>query len=94
MLLNAGAEARKGRSFMASLLGAPVLIALLALLAWFVERIYPEGMGVHFGGFTGGSPESIGHALFTTYMLPFEITSILVLIAIVGAVVLARKELD
>ena len=94
MLLNAGAEARKGRSFMASLLGAPVLIALLALLAWFVERIYPESVGVHFGGFTGGGPEAIGHALFTTYMLPFEITSILVLIAIVGAVVLARKEMD
>jgi NADH-quinone oxidoreductase subunit J len=94
MLLNAGAEVRKGRSFMASLLGAPVLIALLALLAWFVERIYPESVGVHFGGFTGGGPESIGRALFTTYLLPFEITSILVLIAIVGAVVLARKEMD
>jgi NADH-quinone oxidoreductase subunit J len=94
MLLNAGAEARRGRSFMASLLGAPVLIALLALLAWFVERIYPQSVGVHFGGFTGGSPEAIGRALFTTYLLPFEITSILVLIAIVGAVVLARKEMD
>jgi NADH-quinone oxidoreductase subunit J len=94
MLLNAGAEVRKGRSFMASLLGAPVLIALLALLAWFVERIYPESVGVHFGGFTGGGPEAIGRALFTTYLLPFEITSILVLIAIVGAVVLARKEMD
>jgi NADH-quinone oxidoreductase subunit J len=94
MLLNAGAEARRGRSFMASLLGAPVLIALLALLAWFVERIYPESMGVHFGGFTGGSPQAIGRALFTTYLLPFEITSILVLIAILGAVVLALKEMD
>jgi NADH-quinone oxidoreductase subunit J len=94
MLLNAGAEAHKGRSFMASLLGAPVLIALLALLAWFVERIYPQGAGVHFGGFTGGGAAAIGRALFTTYLLPFEITSILVLIAIVGAIVLARKEID
>jgi NADH-quinone oxidoreductase subunit J len=94
MLLNAGAEARRGRSFMASLLGAPVVIALLALLAWFVQRIYSPGVGVHFGGFTGGTAADIGRALFTTYLLPFEITSILVLIAIVGAVVLARKELD
>jgi NADH-quinone oxidoreductase subunit J len=94
MLLNAGAEVRRGRSFMASLLGAPVLIALLALLAWFVQRIYPAGVTVHFGGFTGGSPADIGRALFTTYLLPFEITSILVLIAIVGAIVLARKEID
>jgi NADH-quinone oxidoreductase subunit J len=94
MLLNAGAEVRRGRSFMASLLGAPVLIALLALLAWFVDRIYPEGMTVHFGGFTSGTAADIGRALFTTYLLPFEITSILVLIAILGAIVLARKELD
>jgi NADH-quinone oxidoreductase subunit J len=94
MLLNAGAETHKGRSFMASLLGAPVLIALLALLAWLVERIYPQGTSVHFGGFTGGGPAEIGRALFTTYLLPFEITSILVLIAIVGAIVLARKELE
>ena len=33
-------------------------------------------------------------ALFTTYLLPFEATSILILIAIVGAIVLARKEMD
>ena len=33
-------------------------------------------------------------ALFTTYLLPFEVTSLLILIAIVGAIVLARKEID
>ena len=33
-------------------------------------------------------------ALFTDYLLPFEVTSILILVAIVGAIVLARKELD
>jgi NADH-quinone oxidoreductase subunit J len=94
MLLNAGAEAKTGRSYMASLVGAPVLIALLAVLTYFVQRIYPRGTNVHFGGFTGGSPQAIGRALFTTYLLPFEITSILILIAILGAIVLARKEID
>jgi NADH-quinone oxidoreductase subunit J len=94
MLLNAGSETRRGRSFMASLLGAPVLIALLALLAWFVQHMFPERTSVRFGGFIGGGAVEIGRALFTTYLLPFEITSILVLIAIVGAVVLARKEID
>ena len=34
-----------------------------------------------------------GRALFTTYLLPFEVTSILLLIAILGAVVLASKEI-
>ena len=93
MLLNAGAETRKGRSVMAQLLGAPLLIAFLALTVWFVRRLYPDVL-VHFGGFTGGTAKDIGMALFTTYLLPFEITSLLVLIAIIGAVVLARKEMD
>jgi len=94
MLLNAGGETKAGRSFVASLLGVPVLVALLALLAFFTARIYPRDTEVHFGGFRGGTAQSVGRALFTTYLLPFEITSILILIAIVGAIVLARKELE
>jgi NADH-quinone oxidoreductase subunit J len=93
MLLNAGVESKRGRSFMATLLGVPLLIALLGLLAYFVQRVFP-GSRVHFGGFQGGTPRDVGLALFTTYLLPFEITSLLILIAIIGAVVLARKEMD
>ncbi len=37
---------------------------------------------------------AVGRALFTTYLLPFEVTSLLILIAILGAIVLARKEID
>jgi NADH-quinone oxidoreductase subunit J len=93
MLLNAGGEEKRGKSLMASVLGAPLLVALLGLVAYFVQRLFPGAM-VHFGGFRGGTPHDIGIALFTTYLLPFEITSLLILIAIIGAVVLARKELD
>jgi len=93
MLLNAGAEAKKGRSYMVQLLGVPLLIAFLGLAAYSVQRIFGDE-GVYFGGFRGGGPKEIGHALFTTYLLPFEVTSLLILIAIVGAIVLARKELD
>ena len=94
MLLNAGAEVKHGRSLMAQLLGAPLLVALLGLLAYFVERLNPRSASVHFGGFTHGTPLDIGRALFTTYLLPFEATSILILIGILGAIVLARKEMD
>jgi NADH-quinone oxidoreductase subunit J len=38
-----------------------------------------------------GSPQTIGPLLFHEFLLPFEITSILILIAIMGAVVLASK---
>ena len=82
LLLNAGAEAKRGRSLMVQLLGVPVQVALLGLLAFFVERIFPRGVGVHFGGFTGGTPQAFGRALFTTYLLPFEVTSLLILVAI------------
>jgi NADH-quinone oxidoreductase subunit J len=94
MLLNAGAEVRKGRSFMVQLLGVPLFIAFLGLMVWIVQQFYRDSDGVHFGGFTGGSARAVGEALFTTYLLPFEVTSVLVLIAILGAVVLARKEMD
>jgi NADH-quinone oxidoreductase subunit J len=94
MLLNAGAETRRGRSYMAQVLGIPLLITLLGLLAFFVQRMFPRQTAVHFGGFTGGTAQAVGRSLFTTYLLPFEVTSILVLIAIVGAIVLARKEMD
>ena len=47
-----------------------------------------------FGGFTKGTAKDIGKALFTDYLLPFEVTSVLILIAILGAIVLARKEID
>jgi NADH-quinone oxidoreductase subunit J len=39
-----------------------------------------------------GTSESIGYGLFTHYLLPFEATSILILMAIVGSVILARRE--
>jgi len=94
MLLNSGAETRSGRSLMAQALGAPLLIALLGILAFFVQRLFPHEDTARFGGFMGGSPKDVGNALFTTYLLPFEATSVLILIAIVGAIVLAGREPD
>ena len=40
-----------------------------------------------------GNTEAIGIELFTSYLLPFEITSILLLLAVIGAVVLAKRQL-
>jgi NADH-quinone oxidoreductase subunit J len=94
MLLNAGAESKSGRSLVAQALGVPSLVALLGILAFFVQRLFPRESATHFGGFTGGTAKAVGKALFTTYLLPFEATSILILIAIVGAIVLAYKEMD
>ena len=40
-----------------------------------------------------GSVEAVGHALFTDYLLAFEVTSVLLLAAVVGATVLAKKKI-
>ena len=95
MLLNAGAEKKvPGLSRMAKLLGVPLLVLLLGLLSYLIQRIVPPTARVHFGGFTHGTARDLGGKLFTEYLLPFEVTSVLILIAIIGAIVLARKELD
>jgi NADH-quinone oxidoreductase subunit J len=92
MLLNAGEEKTPARpSWFAKLLGLPLLVILLGALSYAIQRAAPQGL-LPFGEYTGGARE-VGTALFTTYLLPFEITSVLILIAILGAVVLARKEL-
>ena len=41
---------------------------------------------------TFGSPQAVGQVLFSSYLLPFEVTSVLLLIAMVGAIVLAVRE--
>jgi NADH-quinone oxidoreductase subunit J len=93
MLLNAGAEKRhvKGRALTAA--GVPLLALLLGIFSYLIQRTFPGLSLVRVETFTGGGPREVGMALFTHYLLPFEITSALVLIAIVGAVVLARKEI-
>lgn len=41
-----------------------------------------------------GTVESIGKVLFTQYLLPFEITSVLLLVGLIGAIVLAKKRVE
>jgi NADH-quinone oxidoreductase subunit J len=94
MLLNAGAETRRGRSWTSQILGIPAMLALFALLCMFSIKWFPNAGFVKFGDFKGGGAQQIGFALFTDYLLPFEVTSLLILIAIIGAIVLARKELE
>src|SRR5881394_235930 len=60
MLLNAGAESKKGRSYMVQFLGVPALVVFLGLVAFFVRHIFADNPTVKFGGFTGGGADAIG----------------------------------
>jgi NADH-quinone oxidoreductase subunit J len=65
-----------------------------AALAWYVHdpRLVPAMQPVEPATRSPGSLRSIGMALFTQFALPFEITSLILLAAIVGAVVLAKRK--
>ena len=94
MLLNAGAEGTSLQvSNFAKYLGIFLLAAFLGLISFIIQSMLPKTEGVIFGSFQGGTALDIGRKLFTQYLLPFEVTSVLILIAIVGAIVLARKEI-
>ncbi len=94
MLLNAGAEGTSLQvSPFAKYLGMILLVAFLGLISFIIQAMLPKTEGVVFGGFKGGTTADVGMKLFTVYLLPFEVTSVLILIAILGAIVLARKEI-
>ena len=89
MLLNAGEEERTKGSRVAMILGVPGVLAGGLLVAWTLLKRSETG-SVALGALPG-YPKTIGNLLFHDFLLPFEVTSILVLIAIMGAVVLANR---
>ena len=87
---NVAAEPLKGQRPTAIILGI-VGLAELALLArnttWATGTMSSGGAADG----PGSNVEKLGRSLFSTYLLPFEVTSVLLVIAVVGAVVLARR---
>jgi NADH-quinone oxidoreductase subunit J len=92
MLLNAGVEERTaGSSRMAFYVGVPGVAALLGLLT-FVFLSETTALGSSRLGDAIVTTTDLSKVLFRDLLLPFEVTSVLILIAILGAVALARKE--
>jgi len=89
MLLNAGEEELTKGSRVAMIVGVPGVLAGGLLIAWVL--IHDSGGNAVPLGALPGFPQKIGALLFHEYLLPFEVTSVLVLIAILGAVFLATK---
>src|SRR5881296_137636 len=87
MLLNAGEEERTRGSRVALLFGIPGMLAGSVLMGWVL--LEHSGTQAVPAGALPGPPKIIGWLLFRDFLLPFEVTSVLILIAIMGAVVLA-----
>lgn len=90
MLLNPGAL--EDRRVVWWLLGsAAALLLLFEFVPFFADsRRFVAGQTPANGSF--GSPEMLAQSLFSDFVLPFEIASVLLLVAIIGAVVLAKRE--
>jgi len=95
MLLNVKAESGK-RGSHAVLAGSAIGVFTLFLTCWFLIKGSMTGVTGSMDAaqvVKYGHVELIGKALFTDFLFPFEITSLLLLAAIVGAVILAKKKI-
>jgi NADH-quinone oxidoreductase subunit J len=93
MLLNAGAEEETKGSRVAILFGVPGLILGISTAVWVLVTSKPSLGSVAIGQLHGTAP-GMGRLLFRDFLLPFEVTSVLILIAIMGAVVVTRRGSD
>ena len=89
MLLNAGREERTLGSKAARAVGFPAIVAILALVATTILRTQGLGNAAIEDHIT--STADLSAVLFTKLLLPFEVTSVLILVAILGSVALARQ---
>jgi len=92
MLLNLGPEELKSRMLrFPVLLGGGVTVYLVVLLA--LSLLKSEGQDFEPLPDDFGYVSPVGRLLFTRYLIPFEMTSVLLLIAIVGSVVMGKRKL-
>ena len=95
MLLNLGDEARVHtritlRTWITIVLAAGFLSEIISIFS--LAGTPAEGTTISAGAESLGTVESMGEALFGKFLLPFEVTSLLLMVAILGAVVLAKKK--
>jgi NADH-quinone oxidoreductase subunit J len=75
-------------AYLAVLLGIIALAILIPLLKAYNPAQTPRNVGIS----AAGSVKHLGQVLFNDYLVPFEVTSVLILVAIIGVVVLAKRQ--
>ena len=90
MLLDLKEEDR--RRFNAVGIGAGI-VAVGGIAVILIKTILFSGVGANKQPMIEGATKNLGTELFTNYLLPFEIVSMLLLVAMVGVILLSKKEL-
>jgi len=91
MLLNDGEEERTNFSKLATFAGIPLALAIAGLIGAAILHSNLE-MPAATANATLTSTKSLSMLIFTEFVYPFELTSFLILVAILGAIVLAQRE--
>jgi NADH-quinone oxidoreductase subunit J len=94
MLLDLEEELRSGlRLFYSKVIGGVLAVLFLFGIVYSVVAKAPTGkMGSYTPDKLSGNVKAVGEMLFTQYLFPFEIVSVLLAAAIVGAVILSKKR--
>ncbi len=86
----AGVAGRAGTFQLAG--GVALALLLVSAVARMLPRLRPSSDRPLEDGF--GRAEGVGRLLFSEYLLPFEVASVLLLVAMIGALYMGRKEVD
>ncbi len=70
------------------------LSLIMVIVGYFASRLITDTVTVSEASEGFGTAESVGNILFTDYLLPFELTSLLIIAAIIGVVSIARSSKD
>jgi NADH-quinone oxidoreductase subunit J len=97
MLLNVKRDDRYHHQWrIAALVCVPLLLESVVLLASSIVATNPDQMSprsAEHGGIAVGNTQAIGQTLFTTYLFPFEVASLILLVAMIGAIILAKRDI-
>ena len=92
MLLNAGEEERTNFSKLATYAGIPLAVAVAGFIAAAIVRSQRHACRRRLQRRADLHEDAFDAAVFTEFVYPFELTSFLILVAILGAIVLAQRE--
>jgi NADH-quinone oxidoreductase subunit J len=92
MLLNAGEEERTNFSKLATYAGIPLAVAIAGFIAAAMVGSGTEALPAAAQGGAVSSTKTLSMMLFSQFVYPFELTSFLILVAVLGAIVLAQRE--
>jgi len=91
MLLDLKEEARRKIKIYGMLAG---LVSVGAILAIFLKSLHATNLNAQTSPTIEGGTAALGKLLFTQYVLPFEVVSVLLLVAMIGVILLSKKKLD